>query len=420
MANPEENTQHDRGPPDGRPRRQPPTIDVAAVEVSPDGSDAAAAAPGPTKQNGASRWPTRLAVIGSIGAVVAVVAGTLWIYAAPDRPEAQQRDAVAYEAAKLDATRLDATKLDDVEARLATLESTLNAAPAQAAPDAALANRVGALEAAAMPLAARVTEVERRVRDNTDAVRHAGERADAVAGLLDELKSSGAEQSSLAQQQRSTLEGFADRLKALEALLATLKSAQDEIDSAARAPAVAAPDTSVRVAVIAAALRNAVERDYPFTAELAAARTLGLDDKALAALEPFAATGVPSQNEVFRGLSALVPELLRVSAPAGRDGGYLDRLQASATKMLNIRPAGDVPGDDPANVIGRIELKMVRQDVAGVAAELDKLPVPAKELAQPWRNKALARQAAVEAARRIATAAIAKLGEPAAPEPSSR
>jgi hypothetical protein len=417
MANPDENTPQDRCPPDGRPRRQPPTIDVTAVKISPEGS---AAAPGPNggdakmaqsiKQNGMSRWPTRLAVIGSIGVVVAVVAGALWIYFAPDRPEGQQRDAVAHAA----------VKLDDVEARLATLESALKAAPAQAAPDASLANRIGALEAAVTPLVARVAELEGRVRDNTAAARNAGERADTAAGLLGELKKSGAEQNLQAQHEHSTLEGFADRLKALETQLATLKAAQDEFDSAVHAPAVAAPDTSVRVAVIAAALRAAVERGNPFTAELAAARALGLDEKALATLEPFAVTGVPSLSELFRDLSASVPELLRVSAPASHDGGYLDRLQASATKMLNIRPAGDMPGDDPANVIGRIELKMVRQDVAGVAAELDKLPVPAKELAQPWRNKALARQAAVESTRRIATASFAKLGEPAAQEPSSR
>ncbi len=219
---------------------------------------------------------------------------------------------------------------------------------------------------------------------------------------------------------KSTLAGFDDRLKALEALEAALKSKQEELDHAVSAPPAAMLDRPVRVAVVAAALRTAVERDYPFTAELAAARAIGLDDKALAALEPFAATGVPTPNALFRDLSPLVPDLLRVSAPAGQDGSYLDRLQASATKMMNIRPVGDVPGDGPETVIGRIDLKMVRQDIAGVVAELDKLPAPAKELAQPWRQKALARQAAVDAARRIAAASFAKLGESTAAEPSQR
>ncbi len=160
-------------------------------------------------------------------------------------------------------------------------------------------------------------------------------------------------------------------------------------------------------------MRTAVERESPFTVELAAARSLGLDERALAALEPFAATGVPMRNELFRTMSALLPELQRVLAPNGRDLNYLERLQASAAKMMNIRPVGNEPGDNPAAVISRIEFRMARQDIAAVTAELDKLPAPAKELVEPWRTKALARQEAVESARLIATASLAKLGEPA-------
>lgn len=406
MANPEE-TQHS-GAADGRPRRPPPTIDAEAVEVS-SGSAAASAAASSTSSTKASNPLTRLAVIGSIAAVVAIGAGAAWIYLTTARFESEQRDTLAGETAKL----------DDMSARLAKFESALGAT-AQPSPDLALTNRIAALESSVMPLAERFADLERRARDNAAAARGANERADAVASLLDELKKSGADRNALAQHEQSTLAGFADRLKALEALEAALKSKQEEIDRAVSAPPVEMPDRPARVAVVAAALRNSVERDFPFAAELAAARALGLDEKALAALEPFAATGVPTPNTLFRDLSALVPELLRVSAPAGRDGSYLDRLQASATKMMNIRPVGDMPGDDPATVISRIDLKMVRQDIAGVVAELDKLPAPAKELAQPWRKKALARQAAIDAARRIATASFEKLGEPTAPEPSPR
>ena len=345
-----------------------------------------------------------------MGVVATIVAGVLWFYFAPDRLEGQPRDAVAQEA----------VTLGDVSARLAELESALKAAATQASPNAALAERVAALEAGLTPLVERVSELERRVRDNAAAARNAGERADTVAGLFDELKKSGAGQNSPQQHERSILEQFADRLETLEALEAALRQKQEELDHAAKAPAAAAPDQAVRVAMIALALRSAVEREDPFTVELVAARSLGLDEKALAALEPFAATGVPTRNELFRGLSVLVPELLRVSAPASHDGGYLDRLQASAAKMMNIRPARDEPGDDPANVISRIEFKIVRQDIAGVVAELDKLPGPAKDLAQSWRTKALARQGAVESARLIATASLAKLGEPVVREPSPR
>ena len=81
--------------------------------------------------------------------------------------------------------------------------------------------------------------------------------------------------------------------------------------------------------------------------------------------------------------------------------------------MLNIRPVRDEPGDDPATVMSRIEFKMPQQDIDATVAELDKLPAPARELAQAWRTKALARQDALESARLLATASLATLGEPA-------
>jgi hypothetical protein len=392
---------------------------VKAVEVSLDGPDAAVSRADADPVN--TVWsPKRIlvflsslsslssmkfAVIGSVSVIAAIIAGALWIYFTPEGVD--ERNAAA----------LDAAKPDKVIERVAKPETVLKAPPMQASPEADLANRLAALEATLAPLADRIAELERGVRDNAAAARIAGERADKVAGLFDEAKRSDVEPNSLQQYEHSTLENLADRLKTLEAVQTALQQKQEELERVADATA-AAPDKAIRVAIIATALRSAVERDAPFAVELAAARSLGLDGSALASLEPFAATGVPTLNELLRGLSALIPELLRVSTPTGRDFGYLDRLQASAVKMLNIRPVRDEPGDDPATVIGRIEFKIGHQDIAGVLAELDKLPGPAKELAQPWRSKALARQGAIESARLIATASLAKLGEPAIRGPS--
>jgi hypothetical protein len=190
----------------------------------------------------------------------------------------------------------------------------------------------------------------------------------------------------------------------------TVRQIEERLDRLAST--AAAPDKALRAAVAAAALRSAVERDRPFAAELAAARTLGLEDGALAALAPFATTGLPRRNDLLRDLSALLPELRRAAAPPAQDLGYLDRLQASAVRMLNIRPVKDEPGDDPAAVLSRLEHNMVQQDIEAIIAEIDKLPAPAKEVARPWRTKATARREAMEAARLIATASLARLGEP--------
>jgi hypothetical protein len=58
--------------------------------------------------------------------------------------------------------------------------------------------------------------------------------------------------------------------------------------------------------------------------------------------------------------------------------------------------------------------------MAGVLAELEKLPAPARELAQLWRRRATAREAAIASARQVAASSFAKLGEPPAQDVLAR
>jgi hypothetical protein len=424
MADPEDamhpDTLHPDGiPPDDRPRRQPPIIEGEAVEVSVDGGPAPAGAGSSAGRRPGFLPPRRVALIAAACFTLAAIAvGALWVYIAADGGEAPQRNAAIAVA----------SGRDDAAARAATVETVV---PQAAAPEKApgkladakdgntkdatdtkgLENRVAAVDGALTSLNERIGVLERSVRDAASAARAAAERADRVVRQLDDAKKNGDEQEAAQQLDRGALDDLASRIKTLESRQMTVRQIQERLDRVASA--AGAPDRAVRMAVAAAALRNAVERDRPFAAELAAARSTGLDDGALASLEPFAATGVPTRNELFRELSALLPELRRVSVPPSQDVGYLDRLQASAVRMLNIRPAKDEPGDDPPTVLSRIEFKMIQQDVDAIVTELDKLPAQGKELAQAWRKKALARKDAVEASRLMATGALAKLGEPA-------
>jgi hypothetical protein len=273
-----------------------------------------------------------------------------------------------------------------------------------------LVNRLAAVDASLAALNERIAALDRMVRDSATEARAAAERAGKAVRQFEEARKTGDEQVAAQQLDRSALDDLTARIKTLESRQMTVRQIQERLDRLAGAAGT--PDKAVREAVAAIALRSAVERDRPYAAELAAARALGLDAGALAALEPFAATGLPRRNELFRDLSAVLPDLRR-SAPAGQDLGYLDRIQASAARMLNIRPVRDEPGDDPPAVLSRIEFKMVQQDVDAVIAELDKLPAPVRELAQPWRTRAVARRDALEAARTLATASLSKLGDAA-------
>jgi hypothetical protein len=426
MADSEDTTQREGVSADGRPRRQPPIIDIEAVEVSLDGSRATTAGSGPTpNRSAAMRGPKRLstflslmrlAIIGSACFIAAIIGGALWIYFGTEARDGPQRHAASPTAAVP----------DDVVTRIAKLEAALRVPPSQppsppprlAAEVGDLGSRVAGHDTKLAALTDRIASLEGAVRDAAAAPRVAGERVDELAGRSDGDRRNSDDQNRAQQDDRSALDDLANRVATLESQQTALQRKQEGLDRVT--DAIAAVDKAVRLATVAVALRSTLERNSPFTTELAAAQSLGVDEKALASLAPFAATGLPTPSELFHDLSTLLPELRRLSAPPGKNLGYLDRLQASAVKMLNIRPVQNQPGDDPATVMSRIEFQMAQQDVGAMVVELDKLPAPAKELARPWRTKVLARQDALDAAQRIATALLAQLGEPPGRGPSLR
>jgi hypothetical protein len=314
------------------------------------------------------------------------------------------------EAAEAAATRQpaapDSAKLDELTARVSRLETTPPAVGAPAADPAELkelAARITALDTAVKPIAQHLTDIERQGAANAKAAQDAGVRADTVAKAMADVQRVDAAQEKSQQGTRTEVAAVAERLAAMET---QVKQVGDQLAEAA----VPKPDEALRYALIAAGLRSALERGDPFTAELAAARTAGLDPAVLTQIAPFASTGIPNVQDLFRELGGLIPEMLKVSAPAAQEGTYLDRLQAHAERLVRIRPVGDQSGDDPATVIGRIERDMARRDLAAVLAEFDKLPAPAQAVAEAWRKKALARQTAGAASAKLVAASFAKLG----------
>ena len=66
------------------------------------------------------------------------------------------------------------------------------------------------------------------------------------------------------------------------------------------------------------------------------------DPKGLAALEPFAKSGVPSAAALARELTALMPALAKAVGTAPRESGILDRLKANAERIVRVRPIDEV------------------------------------------------------------------------------
>ena len=284
-------------------------------------------------------------------------------------------------------------RMSDLDARVAKAEAAA-AAPRSAPSDPALAGRVAALDAAIRPLA----DIAARLDVANTAARDAKARADAAFEAAQ--RNAGAPAAD-----HQAIEALAARVAALEQ---AAKGAEERI---ARAASSAGADRGGRLAFVAAALRSRVERGEPFAQELAAVKPLAADTAALALLEPFAAAGVPRAAMLAREFAQLTGAMLQ-AAGTTRDGGLIDRLQANAERLVRIRPINEAPGDDPATVIARAEVKAAHGDLPGARAELESLPPAVRAPAAGWIKRAEAQEAALAAARSLADGAVGALAKP--------
>jgi hypothetical protein len=367
--------------------------------------------PPPSPRRDARPW-----IVAAIAGVIAIaVIGTaLWLLneylhrdaslaGKVDALDAQMRGLVG-KPAPADAKALDdlRARVDAIDAGLRRVDDRLNraesalATPRSAPTDPAVLARLSAAESMQRALGDTIADVRKRIEDNAAAARDARERADAVA------KSSGAESNEALRKEN----------EALTARVAALEHAERTTDQRLQQSLTgASADRTVRLAVVAGALRTAVERGAPFAAELAAAKALGADASALAPLEPFAAAGVPNPDALARDFDKIEPAMSAAATPPSQAGGILGRLQANAERLVRVHPVGDTPGDDPAAALARAGAKAHRGDIAGALAEVEKLPPAAQTPAADWIRAAKARTAALDAARQLAANALTALAK---------
>jgi len=390
-----------------RPKRTPPTIDLEATEVShapaasatgaggagdpppPPQDDPPADAPsnpgpGPAAAESGlaeapparpATWATAsiaalvgaLAACGVIGA--AVLAG--WpsapaTVAAPPPP--------------------DSARLDALANRIAAIESR----PAAAAPDAALAARLGSLERE-LAETRRTLEAERA-------------RSEQLTSTVEALKT--APREAVVAAPAPDLSPLTDRLGRLEGALRTLSL------EAAQQRAAPPDDKPLRRLIALSMLDQQVQQGAPYAPALAAARPLVSSPEMLKPLERFADAGVPSAGALGRQLLTVIGNVVPAPAKPDTNAGVLDRLQAGAERLVRIHrvDAAAEAGRSPA--IRRAAAAARRDDIAAARQELAALPDAERAPFQGWLADAEAREAALAASRRLAADAIAALNKP--------
>jgi hypothetical protein len=416
------------GPPDRR--RPAPTIDLKASEFASEPVAAAASGPEQTSspngqsspdQDAAPEMPPKSAAHRSVSGLAAAVS---WPLVGAGLAGALLTLGIVW------VVTLGTGPGSDAEARIAQLERQVADLAGPSGTD--LANRLQRLEtrSAQMPapdpaLAGRIAATETRLKSLSTAVDSLAQRSESAvaanAAALSELTQklarsdtpgpeSNAASMEVSNANAALIAALANRIDALEGSAKT--TATTLAAEVAKRNAESSDDRAVRTALVAAALAAVVERGRPFTAELKAAQSQAADAGALAPLEAFAATGVPNAGALARELSSLEPALLQAARAGSPEAGFLEKLQANAERLVRIRPIEEVPGDDPAAVIARIEFKAVHGDLPGALMEFGNLPANVRAPAQAWIDKAQARAAALAASRAFAADALAALGQP--------
>ncbi len=383
------------GESDSTQQRRPPTIDLTATEVSPDKplDSEPEAAPAASTEPAANKPRSHVltALGGGAAGAIAIAAIIVALQATGHWPirEGAAPVASAPTPAPDDATVADlTTKLNDIQGTLAAQK-----------PDPALVSRLASVEATTKSLGDSVNALTGRV----DQAATAAQGAQAQAKTATDAAKS-ATQGSV---NRSDLDALTGRVAALES---AVKSLSDSVSH--QAAAGSANDGAARLMAVTEALRTAVERGTPFTAELAAAKSLGADQTTIAPLVPFAASGVPSAATLAQELATLTPALTEAVEPKQTQNTFLDRIEVNAQRLVRFTPIDAPAGDDPRSVATRISIEASHDNIDAALADIAKLPDPAKAVVASWVQKAQARNAAIATSRQLTINALAALSKP--------
>ena len=301
----------------------------------------------------------------------------------------------------------------DLAAEIATLKDEVAALKQAGAQDnlAPLRSELAALkqsldelsnrEPTPAPDTAALTDLQNRVATLSSALTAlksaGGGDASAVAGSLADLTK---EVDALSARLK-TVPGE-ERIAALETNADALSRKVDELSPKIDSAAALAP------AVAADGLAAALEAGRPFTAELAALRTLGVDAKAVDGLAPYGDSGLPTLSALRAEFEAAIAPI-DLSAPIPEGTGVVDRLLASARGLVAVRPAHPTEGADPAAVVARIRGALDAGDLKTALTEWDALPGGVKDATANWAKVAAARRDADDLVAELRAAALSRL-----------
>ncbi|WEK50958.1 MAG: mitofilin family membrane protein [Candidatus Kaistia colombiensis] len=174
-------------------------------------------------------------------------------------------------------------------------------------------------------------------------------------------------------------------LTPLQSRLDALTTRLDAVE--AHPPADPKTEAAARVIAVTA-LRQAATGPGPFADELAAVAALGTEDTKLAALQPLAGTGAPSKAELAAAFPAVAEQIRAAAARVDPGASLVDRLAASASSLVSVKPSGPMAGPSATAVVSRMEAAVKDGNLAEALREGDTLDAIARAPLADWAAKA--------------------------------
>ena len=286
--------------------------------------------------------------------------------------------------------------IDALEQEIATLRSEIGAA---GTPDPELGGRVSQAEERVTALASQIETLTGEVAGiaqepggETAAVDLSPleERLTALEGTLGDAAPSQAVDdrlTALGEEIAAVREAQAAAGARLDTLQQSIGDLSGRVDEAAETPATA-------VIIAASALKAAIERGVPFTAELDTLAALAPDAPQITDLRALAADGVPTRAQIAEEADAAANAMIAAARPVDPQAGVIDRLMGSAMSLVQVRPVGMVEGDGVPEIVARLDAAVQAGDYERAIAEYDALPEPAKTAGAGFIEKVRARQSA--------------------------
>lgn len=341
--------------------------------------------------------PRRSGLFGPLlgGVIAAALGAGAVLYLLPQgwRPT----DNSAALAADVDAIEQRLSGFDAVGDRVAALEESAAAGPADDPRIAEAASAAGAASAAAADLAARLDALAGQLTDMDERLSALEKRpvaggaasGSAIAAFereMEEMRQLIAEQADASAGTREDIEAAASaaeaRIAAAEEEAARLKA---EAEEAARL-------TSARAGL--SHLQAALESGAPLQSAVAELEGAGVTVPAILKDQSQAVPSLAFLRSAFPGAAR---DALAASLAETSGGGWGERLSAFLRSQTGARSLTPRSGDDPDAILSRAEAALGAGDISAALTELGALPEAGRERMSEWIALAERRQTATSA-----------------------